>query len=102
MSGTVVVTPEAIDRFGDAHAAMSAQLVGAGAVDQVAVMASAVPVFGLIGQDFLGSLAYTLTNHVTSIGELAAVHAGASSAAHRSAANYRTSEEDSSSALGAI
>ncbi|WP_327101009.1 hypothetical protein OIE68_20810 [Nocardia vinacea] len=54
----LVATPHAIRAYGDAAVAMATTVATAAAFDQVATVAAAAPVFGLIGQDFLMAYAY--------------------------------------------
>ncbi|WP_040804475.1 type VII secretion target [Nocardia concava] len=88
----LVATPEAIRSYGDASAAMAGAVASAAAVDQVATVAGLVPVFGLIGQDFLLSYAGAQGNHLSSVAELAAVHAGTAVTAYESAAAYEATD----------
>ncbi|MFE7796283.1 type VII secretion target [Nocardia sp. NPDC057440] len=97
----LVATPDAIRRYGDAAAAMATGVATAGAFDQAATIAAAVPVFGLIGQDFLMSFAYAQGNHVSSVFELAAVHAGTALTAHQGATAYEVNEATSIAEFGA-
>ncbi|WP_405489134.1 type VII secretion target [Nocardia sp. NBC_00511] len=89
----LVATPDAIRGYGDASAAMATTVAGAAAVDQVATVVGLVPVFGLIGQDFLLSFAGAQGNHLSSVAELAAVHAGTAVTAHEAAASYQAVDE---------
>ncbi|MCM6776091.1 type VII secretion target [Nocardia sp. CDC159] len=98
----VAATPDAIRRYGDASAAMAATTATVGAVDQAATMAAAVPVFGLIGQDFLLSFAYAQANHLASVSELAAVHAGTAVTAYEGAATYETTDAGSAAKVGKV
>ncbi|MFI1915035.1 type VII secretion target [Nocardia sp. NPDC020380] len=91
----LVVTPEALHRYGDASAAMASTVAGAAAVDQAATIAGLVPCFGLIGQDFLLSYAGAQGNHLASTAELAAVHAGTAATAHEAAASYENTDAHS-------
>ncbi|WP_225729881.1 MULTISPECIES: hypothetical protein [unclassified Nocardia] len=88
----VVAHTDAIRAYGGASAAMAAGVATAGAFDQTATMAAAVPVFGLIGQEFLASFAYAQANHVSSVLELAHVYAGTAKAALEGAGAYDGSE----------
>ncbi|GAA5081912.1 hypothetical protein [Nocardia iowensis] len=88
----LVATLSAIRAYGDASAAMATSVATAGAFDQTATIAAAVPVFGLIGQDFLAAFAYAQGNHVASVFELAGVHAATALTAHQGAAAYQASE----------
>ncbi|MTE11540.1 type VII secretion target [Nocardia aurantiaca] len=91
----LVATPDAIRAYGDASAAMASTVAGAAAVDQVATIAAMVPVFGLIGQDFLLSYAGAQGNHLSSVAELAAVHAGTAVTAYEAAAGYESVDDAS-------
>ncbi|WP_433564582.1 type VII secretion target [Nocardia sp. CA-151230] len=93
MSSHLVATPDAIRAYGDASATMASAVAGAAAVDQVATVAGLVPVFGLIGQDFLLSYAGAQGNHLSSVAELAAVHAGTAVTAYEAAAGYEATDE---------
>ncbi|RDI64514.1 type VII secretion target [Nocardia pseudobrasiliensis] len=97
----VAATPDAIRRYGDASAAMATTVATVGAVDQGATMAAAVPVFGLIGQDFLFSFAGAQANHLSSVAELAAVHAGTALTAYEGAATYQSTDDASATEVGA-
>ncbi|MFE6923285.1 type VII secretion target [Nocardia sp. NPDC057663] len=84
----VAVVPDAVRAYAGASATMAAGVAQAGAVDQAATVAAVVPVFGLIGQEFLLSFAYAQANHLTSVAELAAVHAGTALTAAQAASTY--------------
>ncbi|WP_081511848.1 hypothetical protein [Nocardia donostiensis] len=71
---------------------MAADVLVAGATNQAATLAAAVPVFGLIGQDFLAAFAVAQANNLSSTTELAYVHAMTAVAAHESAALYDSTE----------
>ncbi|WP_327095468.1 type VII secretion target [Nocardia vinacea] len=97
----LVATPDAIRVYGDAAVAMATGVATAGAFDQVATVAAAAPVFGLIGQDFLMAFAYAQSNHASSMFELAGVHAGTALTAHQGAAAYEATEAASGTEFGA-
>ncbi|MEV0356831.1 hypothetical protein AB0H71_12285 [Nocardia sp. NPDC050697] len=101
MSKVVAAVPEAIHAYGVASAAMAQGVAAAGSVDQAATVAATVPVFGLIGQDFLLAFAVAQANHLSSVLELAAVHAATALTAHEGAAAYETGEATSVGALNA-
>ncbi|GAB4583182.1 type VII secretion target [Nocardia sp. IFM 10818] len=84
----VLATPDAIRQYGAANAAIASTVATAASVDTVATVAAVVPVFGLIGQDFLLSFAAAQGNHYASTAELAAVHAGTALTAYEAAATY--------------
>lgn len=98
----LTAAPDAIRQYGDATAAMAAETLAAGSVDQALTVAAAVPVFGLIGQDFLATFAVAQANHLASVGELAAVHAATAVAAHQSADAYDDHEQRTSGAFDSI
>lgn len=98
----VVVTSDAIRRYGDASASMATEVAVAGATSQVATMAAAIPVFGLIGQDFLATFAVAQANNLTSVAELAHVHGMTAVSAYESAALYDGTEAASASDFGKI
>ncbi|WP_328393992.1 type VII secretion target [Nocardia sp. NBC_00416] len=92
------VVPDEIRRFGDMHGACAAEICAAAGVDQAAIVAAAVPVFGLIGQDFLAAFVAAQANNLGSVAELGAVHAGTARTAYDSAGLYEATELDSASA----
>ncbi|MGV9409192.1 type VII secretion target [Nocardia sp. NPDC003693] len=92
----LVATPDAIRGYGDASAAMASAVAGAATVDQAALIASVIPVFGLIGQEFLLSFVGAQGNHYAATAELAAVFAGTAVTAHEAAASYESVEDHSS------
>ncbi|WP_024800373.1 type VII secretion target [Nocardia sp. BMG51109] len=98
----VEVTPDALRSYGHSSAAMAAGVASAGSVDQAATMAACVPVFGLIGQEFLLSFAGAQANHLSSVMELAAVHAGTALTAHEAAGTYETTDHGSGDSIRAV
>ncbi|NUS43978.1 MAG: hypothetical protein HOQ24_09855 [Mycobacteriaceae bacterium] len=98
----IVATTPAIRTYGDANAALAAQVAAAGATDQAATLAVAVPIFGLIGADFLAAFATAQANHFTSVNELAAVHAATALTAHQVAAEYEAAEAVSGAGFDSI
>ncbi|WP_410873854.1 hypothetical protein [Nocardia sp. A7] len=98
----LIANPEAILQYGAASAALAAKTLAAGTVDQLAVIAASVPVFGLIGQDFLASYAGAQASHLSSVAEVAAVHAGTALAAVDSATHYAATDLASAETLGTI
>ncbi|MBF6133801.1 hypothetical protein IU501_12415 [Nocardia otitidiscaviarum] len=81
-----------ITAFGSTEAATAAQVAGAAAADSAAALASAVPVFGLIGQDFLIAFAQAQANYLLSTAEIAAVHGQTAAAAYSGVALYESTE----------
>ncbi|WP_330233010.1 type VII secretion target [Nocardia sp. NBC_00508] len=98
----IVVVSDAIRGYGDASAAMAVDVAAAGAADQAATIAAAIPVFGLIGQDFLAAFAFAQANNMMSVAELAHVHGMTAVAAHESAATYDLTDDASASDFGSI
>ncbi|MFE1593220.1 hypothetical protein [Nocardia sp. NPDC058705] len=98
----LVATPDVIRGYGEAAAAMATGVATAGGFDQTATVAAAVPVFGLIGQEFLVSFAGAQANHVSSVLELAGVHAATAVTAHQAAAAMEATEVASSTAVGSV
>jgi len=98
----IVVTSDAIRQYGNTSAAMAADVAVAGAANQAATIAAAIPVFGLIGQDFLAAFAYTQASNLTSVAELAHVYAMTAVAAHEAAALYDVTDAASAAEFGSI
>ncbi|MFI6997702.1 type VII secretion target [Nocardia sp. NPDC050175] len=98
----IEVVPDAVRAYGSASAVMAAGVASAGAVDQAATIGTVVPVFGLIGQEFLASFAFAQANHLSSVAELAAVHAGTALTAHQAASTYESADGESSTAIGSV
>ncbi|NNH71870.1 hypothetical protein HLB23_18745 [Nocardia uniformis] len=98
----IVAVPEAISRYGDAAAVMAANVGTMGAANQAATVAAVVPVFGLIGQDFLAAFAVAQANNLLSVSELAIVHAATAVTAYEGAGAYRMSEDTAVTDFGAI
>ncbi|MFD3705571.1 type VII secretion target [Nocardia sp. NPDC058658] len=90
-----------IAEFGSAHAGM-ASTVAASAFEQGALVAAVAPVFGLIGQDFLAAFSGAAGNHLTTLGEIAAVHAGTSVTAFEAAGLYTSTDQASSGSLSQV
>lgn len=91
--------PEGIESYAAMHATVASALGTAEGIDQAANVAALVPVFGLIGQEFLASFAYAQANHVLSVGQLAASHAGSAAHAMASAESYRATDAEHASGL---
>ncbi|WP_433205008.1 hypothetical protein ACQP1G_17175 [Nocardia sp. CA-107356] len=92
MVGSVEVHTGLIAAYGSTHAAMAANVAGAAGTNAAAAVASAVPVFGLIGQDFLTAFIFALGNNLWSSAEIAAVHAGTAAISAQGAAAYEGGE----------
>ncbi|MEU8896851.1 type VII secretion target [Nocardia sp. NPDC048505] len=85
----VAAEPDAIRAYAKSAAGMAASVAAAGSVNQAATMAAAIPVFGLIGQDFLASFAVAQANHLTSVAELAYVHGMTAVTCEQAATEYQ-------------
>ncbi len=88
----VIADAAAISVFGDAEAAIAAEIASAGAVDVAAVAALMTPVFGLLGTEHLIATIVAMTTNLFETGQLAAVHAGQAAAAYGSAAAYTATD----------
>lgn len=98
----VTVTPEVLESFAATNAAIGAAVATAGAVDAGANIAVMVPVFGLIGQEFLASFIAAQTNHLLAVGSLAAVHAATAAGALDGLAAFESGDAESAAILGSI
>ncbi|WP_168706761.1 type VII secretion target [Gordonia paraffinivorans] len=94
----VKVTPEALEGFAAANAAVATAIGTAGSIDAAANTAAMVPVFGLIGQEFLAAFIVTQANHLMSVGQLAAVHAATAATTSQSLVAYE--DADATGAAG--
>ncbi|MFB7721509.1 MULTISPECIES: type VII secretion target [unclassified Nocardia] len=83
---------EPILEYGTTHAGIAAQIAGAAAADSIGAMASAVPMFGLIGQDFLLAFAGAQGSYLSSAAEIAGVHAETAISAASAVGTYSTTE----------
>ncbi|WP_306360375.1 hypothetical protein [Nocardia sp. CC227C] len=92
MSGDVKADFAAITAYGSTEAGIATQVAGAAAADVATALASAVPVFGLIGQDFLAAFAVAQGNYLLSSAEIAAVHAGTATSAYAAVGTYTATE----------
>ncbi|MFI9508648.1 hypothetical protein [Nocardia sp. NPDC052566] len=97
----VVVVPWIFRQFGGVHAAQAATTAMAGAVDQAATVAAAVPVFGPIGADFVATFATAQANHMRSVAQLTVVHEASAAAAHLAATAYEGNEAGSAATFEA-
>ncbi|MGW5386486.1 hypothetical protein [Nocardia sp. NPDC003963] len=89
----IVADYDVIHGFGASCAQAANDVVAVAATDQAAVMAATIPVFGLIGQDFLMALAYTQANNLLSVAELAHVYGTMGMAAEDATAAHVLNEE---------
>ena len=98
----IVVEPDTYRRYGEVTGQAAGVVAAAGAVDQAATIAAAVPVFGLIGQEFLASFAYAQANHFASVATLVQSYSGTSDIAYASANAYEGNENASASNFTAL
>lgn len=98
----LVTESDVVCAFGDASAALAVETATAGGVNQAALIAAAIPVFGLIGQDFLAAFAYAQANNLRSVNELAAVHAATALTSYEGAAANELTEDIAVAEFGAI
>ncbi|MEV3964169.1 hypothetical protein AB0M34_25315 [Nocardia sp. NPDC050193] len=98
----LVAESEVVRRFGDASATLAVETATVGAANQAALIAAAIPVFGLIGQDFLAAFAFAQANNLASVNELAAVHAATAMTSYEGIAAYEATEAASVAGFGAV
>ncbi|MGJ0120367.1 type VII secretion target [Williamsia sp. MIQD14] len=94
-----VADPNAIRGYGAASSAIGGVIDSASAMDLAANVAVMVPVFGLIGQDFLASFGMSQFANAVSTASLVAVHQGTAVSAVSTAAKYEGADGDTSAAL---
>ena len=98
----VTAVPAAIEAYADTAALMSAAVASAGSINAAANIAQMVPVFGLIGQEFLLAFAQAQASHLLGVGQLAAVHAGSAAAAFATAAQIAEADDGSGRGFAAV
>ncbi|HMS74067.1 hypothetical protein [Gordonia sp. (in: high G+C Gram-positive bacteria)] len=96
---TTVVIPDAVRGYGASAASTGVAIAGAGAINAGANTLALIPVFGLIGQEFLASFIGAQTNHLASVSEVAAVHLGTAAAAIGGAADFENTDTDGASGI---
>ncbi|MBU3062978.1 hypothetical protein KO481_15780 [Nocardia sp. NEAU-G5] len=97
----VVMDADLLRQFGDLHLTQGAMTQTAGAIDQAATIAAAVPVFGPIGSEFLAAYAGAQANHSRAVAQLTEVYEATGAAAHAGAAGYDLTELESSTPFAA-
>jgi TPP-dependent pyruvate/acetoin dehydrogenase alpha subunit len=102
MGNSVEVSTEALRAYGQAAQEISGRLVAAGAFDQAEHVAALVPVFGVIGQDFLAAFGVAQAQHAAAYTDVAATFGGRARHAHTSADAYEGSDHTHAAALRAI
>ncbi|MBD0860867.1 hypothetical protein IA539_06540 [Gordonia sp. zg691] len=98
----VKVTPEVLEGFAATNAAMATAVGTAGSIDAAANTAAMVPVFGLIGQEFLAAFIAAQASHLMSVGQLAAVHASTAASALAGLADYEATDASSGAAIRSV
>ncbi|AZG48436.1 type VII secretion target [Gordonia insulae] len=98
----VTVVPEVVEAFGATSAAMSTAVGAAGSINAAANTAVMIPVFGLIGQEFLASFIVAQANHLMSVGNLAAVHAGSAAATFAGLAQFDAEDGAAGAAIRSV
>ncbi|MGU3292780.1 type VII secretion target [Williamsia sp. M5A3_1d] len=96
----ISVAPDAIRAYGTTVAGIGTAIESASAMDLAANVAVMVPVFGLIGQDFLASFGGAQFANAVSTASLVAVHASTAASAFESAAGYESTDGGTAGALG--
>ncbi|GAC66209.1 type VII secretion target [Gordonia soli] len=98
----VTVAPEVLTAFGSTHAAMASAVAAAGSINAAANTAVMVPVFGVIGQEFLASFIAAQANHLFSVGSLAAVHAGTAATTLSGLSDFEGNDGGSGAAIRSV
>jgi hypothetical protein len=98
----ITAVPAAIEAYGDTAALMSTAVASAGSINAAANIAQMVPVFGLIGQEFLVAFAGAQASHLLGVGQLAAVHAGTAAAALATATEFTDTDDGGGREFAAI
>lgn len=96
---TTVVVPDAVRVYGQSSASTGVAVAAAGVVNAGANTMALIPVFGLIGQEFLASFIGAQANHLSSVSEVAAVHLGTGAAAIGGAADFENTDGDGASGI---
>ncbi|MET7768238.1 type VII secretion target [Nocardia sp. NPDC005366] len=89
------VQPQTFRQYGEISEGMAATVAAAGAADITAAIAAAVPVFGLIGQEFLASFACAQVNHFAALAELVESFATTAVTSHAAAQAFELTEQAS-------
>ncbi|MBT0568573.1 type VII secretion target [Williamsia sp. CHRR-6] len=94
-----VADPNAIRAYGATSSAIGAAIDSASVTDLAANIAVMVPVFGLIGQDFLAAFGLAQFANATSTAALVAAHQGSAASAMVTAASYEATDGAHAAAL---
>ncbi|RPA61140.1 hypothetical protein EF294_10925 [Gordonia oryzae] len=98
----VTVTPEVLEGFAATNAAIGTAVAAAGSVNAAANTAVMIPVFGLIGQEFLAAFIAAQSNHLVAVGNLAAVHAATAASALGGLAEFEAVDDASAATLRSV
>ncbi|MGV9481841.1 type VII secretion target [Gordonia aichiensis] len=98
----VRVTPEVLQGFAAANAAIGTAVGAAGTIDAAANTAAMIGVFGLIGQEFLAAFITAQANHLFAVGNLAAVHASTAAATMAALAEFDAGDAANAAAIRAV
>ncbi|MGS2810851.1 type VII secretion target [Nocardia sp. MW-W600-9] len=93
------VQPQTFRDYAAVSDGMAATVATVAGVDQAAIVSAAVPVFGLIGQEFLLSFAYAQANHFAALGELVTNYAGTAATARAAAQSYELADQTSAASF---
>ncbi|MFI9404599.1 type VII secretion target [Nocardia sp. NPDC052316] len=96
------VETDAVRAFAATNAGIAGDLAGAGNFDAVKNVSALVPVFGLIGVDYLAMFAAAQVLQAKDINDLSAKYSKLSESAFSAAAAYDATDWSSSAALNAI
>ncbi|WP_028476680.1 type VII secretion target [Nocardia sp. CNY236] len=94
------VETEAVRDFGATNAGIATDLAVAGNLDAVQSVSALVPVFGLIGADYLAMFAAAQVLQAKDINDLSTKFAGLSNSAFNAAAAYDAVDAFNAGALG--
>ncbi|MFE7742381.1 type VII secretion target [Nocardia sp. NPDC057455] len=96
------VETEAVRAFAATNAGIAGDLAGAGNFDAVKNVSALVPVFGLIGADYLAMFAAAQVLQAKDINDLSAKYAKLSDSAFNAATAYDAVDWSNAGALGSI
>ncbi|MFT3661366.1 MAG: hypothetical protein QM809_08180 [Gordonia sp. (in: high G+C Gram-positive bacteria)] len=98
----LTVAAHAVQTFAATSAALSSATAAAGTADAAAQAAVMTGAFGLIGQEFLAAFAVAQSNHLASVGALAAVQAATATAATAGLGEFAAADTGGANALRGV
>ncbi|MDL9936711.1 type VII secretion target [Gordonia sp. ABSL1-1] len=98
----VSASPEVLESFAATHASIATAIGAAGTINAAANTAVMVPVFGLIGQEFLASFIAAQGNHLASVAELTMVHAATAASTLGALADFQVTDAGSAAVIGSV